>query len=150
MKTILIKGSGDVTERQEFLDFINEKSKKDYVVVICGGGSKINKALKEAGYSVRFDDFGRRITKTPEEKTIARNILEKERNILQDKFYTKNVSVLSPILYAGAVICHINGDDLVKAYELGFDEIFVFTKEKRIEKKKLIFKDIPKIKIVGI
>lgn len=150
MKTILIKGSGDVTERQEFLDFINEKSKKDYIVVICGGGSKINKALKEAGYPVQFDDFGRRITKTPEEKTIARNILEKERNILQDKFYTKNVFVLSPILYAGAVICHINGDDLVKAYELGFDEIFVFTKEKRINKKKLIFKDIPKIKIIGI
>ncbi|OGD68142.1 hypothetical protein A2996_00565 [Candidatus Campbellbacteria bacterium RIFCSPLOWO2_01_FULL_34_15] len=150
MKTILIKGSGDVTERQEFLDFITEKSKKDYVVVICGGGSKINKALKEGGYSVQFDDSGRRITKTPEEKTIARNILEKERNILQDKFYTKNVFVLSPILYAGAVICHINGDDLVKAYELGFDEIFVFTKEKRIEKKKLIFKNNSKVTIIGV
>ncbi|MDD2935533.1 MAG: hypothetical protein PHX25_03630 [Candidatus Pacebacteria bacterium] len=150
MKTILIKGSGDVTERQEFLDFINEKSKKDYVVVICGGGSKINKALKEAGHSVQFDNFGRRITKTPEEKTIARDILEKERNILQDKFYTKNVFVLSPILYAGAVICHINGDDLVKAYELGFDEIFVFTKEKRIAKKQEIFKNNPKVTIIGI
>jgi len=150
LKTILIKGSGDVTERQEFLDFITEKSKKDYVVVICGGGSKINKALKEGGYSVQFDDSGRRITKTPEEKTIARNILEKERNILQDKFYTKNVFVLSPILYAGAVICHINGDDLVKAYELGFDEIFVFTKEKRIEKKKLIFKNNSKVTIIGV
>jgi acetylglutamate kinase len=150
LKTILIKGSGDVTERQEFLDFITEKSKKDYVVVICGGGSKINKALKEGGYSVQFDDSGRRITKTPEEKTIARNILEKERNILQDKFYTKNVFVLLPILYAGAVICHINGDDLVKAYELGFDEIFIFTKEKRIEKKKLIFKNNPKVTIIGV
>ena len=150
MKNILIKGSGDVTSEKKFLDLITQKAGKNYVVVICGGGSKINKVLKDAGYSIQFDDFGRRIAKTSEEKVIVQNVLEKERNLLQNKFDKKNVFVLSPIIYAGTTTCHINGDDLTKAFELGFDQIFVVTKTKRIEKKKEIFKNHPKVTIIGI
>jgi len=70
--------------------------------------------------------------------------------MLQDKFAGKSVVVVSPILYAGSVLCPINGDDLVKAYDLGFDEIYVFTKKERVEKKKAIFQGWPKVEIISV
>jgi len=81
---------------------------------------------------------------------IMRNVLEREEKTIQDKFVGKGVVVVSPILYVGSVLCPINGDDLVKAYELGFDEIYVFTTADRVNKKTRVFKDIPKVKIVGV
>jgi len=150
MKNILIKGSGDVTDSQLFFDFVVEKALKNYVVVICGGGAKISLALESAGYTVKFDTLGSRITKTWEERMIMRDILEKEEKRLQDKFVGKGVVVESPILYAGKVLCPINGDNIIKAYRVGFDEIFVFTTMERVEKKKRIFHDLPKINIIGI
>lgn len=149
MKNILIKGSGDTTESQQFFDFVVEKAKENYVVVICGGGTKISAALEKAGYAIEYDALGRRVTKTWEERMIMRDVLEKEEKRLQDKFVGKGVVVVPPILYAGSVLCPINGDDLVKAYELGFEQIFVFTKKERVEKKKEIFKQWPKVEIIG-
>lgn len=150
MKNILIKASGDVTEKKEFFDFVAEKAEGNYVVVICGGGTKISKALEEAGYAIRYDGCNRRITETAEERMIMRDILEQEEKRLQDEFVGKGVVVVAPILYAGSVLCPINGDDLVKAYYLGFDEGYVFTKPERVEKKKEVFKDFPKVKIEAI
>lgn len=120
------------------------------MVVICGGGTKVSAALEKAGYAVEFDALGRRITKTWEERMIMRDVLEHEEKRLQDKFVGKGVIVVSPILYAGSVLCPINGDDLVKAYDLGFDEIYVFTKSERMEKKKRIFQGFTKVKIIGV
>src|SRR6056297_843772 len=150
MKNVLIKGSGDITENKKFFEFVVKKARENYVVVICGGGTKINKELENAGYAVEFDQFGRRITKTWEERMIMRNVLEREEKTIQDKFVGKGVVVVSPNLYVGSVLCPINGDDLVKAYELGFDEIYVFTTADRVNKKTRVFKDIPKVKIVGV
>jgi len=148
MKNILIKGSGDVTISHLFFNFVVKKAKDNYVVVICGGGTKISEALKKAGYVVEFDALGRRITKTWEERLIMRSVLECEEKRLQDMFVGKGVVVIPPILHAGSVLCPINGDDLVKAYELGFDEIYVFTLIDRAEKKKIIFQDLPKVQFM--
>ena len=150
IKNILIKGSGDITDSQQFFDFVVEKARSNYVVVICGGGTKIGIALENAGYPIEFDSLGRRITKAWEERMIMRDVLEKEEKRLQDKFVGKGVVVALPILYAGSALCPINGDDLVKAYELGFDEIFVFTKSERVEKKERIFQDFSKVKVIGV
>ena len=79
-----------------------------------------------------------------------RDVLEHEEKRLQDKFVGKGVIIVSPILYAGSALCPINGDDLVKAYDLGFDEIFVFTKDARVEQKQAIFQEFPKVEIIGI
>jgi hypothetical protein len=159
---ILIKASGDITDGQQFFDFVSEKAQNNYVVLICGGGTKINEALKKAGYMIGFDSIGRRVMKTAEEQTIMRDVLVTERERLQKKFEpfndldyegkteTTGVLVVAPFLYAGMVLCPINGDDLVKAFELGFDKIYVFTKRDRIEKKKDIFKEFPKVEIIGI
>lgn len=136
MENILIKGSGDVINSQTFFKFVIEKALKNYVVVICGGGTKISLALESAGYTVKFDIFGSRVTKTWKERLIMRNVLEKEEKRLQDKFVGKGVVVESPIIYAGKVLCPINGDDLVKTYRVGFDKIFIFTTADRIKKKR--------------
>ncbi|MBU3925605.1 hypothetical protein KJ763_00335 [Patescibacteria group bacterium] len=150
MKNILVKGSGDVTDSLQFFNFVVEKARDNYVVVICGGGTKISAALEKAGYVVEYDELGRRVTKTWEERMIMRDVLEHEEKRLQDKFVGKGVIVVPPILYAGSALCPINGDDLVKAYYLGFDEIYVFTKEERVEKKQAVFQEWPKVEIVGI
>lgn len=146
----MIKVSGDLVRRQKFLDFAIKKAEHNYVVVICGGGTKISAALKEAGYEIKFDELGRRITKTWEERKIMRDVLEKQEKELQDNFVGKGILVKSPILHAGSVLCPINGDDLVKAYELGFDKIYVFTTRKRTKNKKAIFEKWKKVKIIGI
>jgi|WetSurMetagenome_2_1015567.scaffolds.fasta_scaffold875811_1 acetylglutamate kinase len=150
MKNILVKGSGDITDSLQFFNFVVEKARDNYVVVICGGGTKISAALEKAGYAIEYDKLGRRVTKTWEERIIMRDVLEHEEKRLQDKFAGKGVIVVSPILYAGSALCPINGDDLVKAYDLGFDEIYVFTKNTRIERKQAIFQEFSKVKIVGI
>ena len=150
MKNILIKGSGDVTTSQQFFNFVVEKAKENYVVVICGGGTKISAALEKAGHPIEYDTLGRRITKSWEERLIMRDVLEHEEKLLQDKFVGKGVIIVSPILYAGSALCPINGDDLVKAYDLGFDEIYVFTTIERIDKKRAVFKEWPKVEVIGI
>lgn len=149
IKNVLIKISGNLTKSKKALDFIKKKSRKNYVIVVCGGGSRINQALEKAGHKVRFNKHGR-ITETWQERKIARDILEQEEKNLQDKLIGSGAIIQAPVLYAGSVVCHINGDNLVKAFYLGFDEIFVLTKEKRIkDKKKKIFEEYPKIKIKG-
>jgi len=47
-------------------------------------------------------------------------------------------------------LCPINGDDLVIAYEKGFDEVIVVTKRDRIDNKKTKFRDYPRVQIIGI
>ena len=79
-----------------------------------------------------------------------RDVLAGEAKNLQKKFLHWNVIVVPPILYLGSISCPINGDDMVKAHELGFDEIYVLTKKDRKKKKKKIFKDFPKVQIIGM
>lgn len=150
MKNILFKGSGDITDSKKFFDDVVASAKNNYVVVICGGGTKISVALKAAGFEIKFDDLGRRITETWDERMIMRHVLEVEEKRQQDKFVGKGVNVKAPILHAGSVLCPINGDDLVKAWDLGFDEIYVYTKPEREKKKKEIFKDFPKVDIISV
>lgn len=150
-KNTLIKASGDVTENPGFINFCEIKSKSENVVLICGGGSKITEAFKKANYPVKFDDQGRRITNNQAERMLMKEVLEEQKNILKEKLqFEKNISIVIPMLYVGQIWCPINGDDLVKAYYLGFDEIYVFTLRNRLDKKKIIFKDFPNVIIKDV
>lgn len=146
MENVLIKVSGDSKDYAEFRLFTEEQAKTNYTVVILGGSTHISEALREAGYTVRFNEHGR-VTTSWEERKIARDILEKDAKELEDKFIGKGVVVISPILYAGSVLCHINGDNLVKALYLGFDKIYVFTLKERFEAKKSVFKYFPNVTV---
>lgn len=150
IKNVLFKGSGDVTDSEQFFNDVVASAKSNYVIVICGGGTKISAELEAAGFEVKYDDLDRRITETWEERMIMRRVLETEEKRLQDKFVGTGANVKPPVLYAGSVLCPINGDDLVKAWELGFDEIYVYTTSERVEKKKEVFVDFPKVEVVGI
>lgn len=147
MKNVLFKASGDCVDNPEVCDFVVQEASENYVVLICGCGTKTSSALKDAGYEIEYNDPHGHITKTWEERKIARDVLEEEEKRVQNMFVGKGVVVTAPILYAGSVLCHINGDNLVKAYYLGFDEIYVFTLAERAEEKSEVFKDYPKVTI---
>ncbi|TAK94846.1 hypothetical protein EPO05_05715 [Patescibacteria group bacterium] len=149
MKNILLKASGDVLHNPKFIKFVQGKAVGNRVVVICGGGTQISNALVEAGYKIEYDDLGR-VVKTEKEKRIVENILGKQKNTLRKSVGAQKVEIVVPVLKAGTVSCHINGDNLVKAYYLGFDAVYVFTLKDRIGAKKKFFKDFPKVKVVGI
>ncbi|MBI4084406.1 MAG: hypothetical protein HY431_00730 [Candidatus Levybacteria bacterium] len=149
MKNILIKVSGDVKNHPDFLTFAVGQTKENYVVVITGSGTQVSKALETAGYMVQYNEHGR-VTATWEERKIARDVLEKEAKALEDKFLGKGIVVIPPILYAGSVLCHINADNLVKAYYLGFDEVYIFTLKERVEAKEKEFANYPKVKVVSV
>ena len=149
MKNVLIKVSGDVKDHPYFLAFAEGKAKGNYVVIITGGGTQVSSALEKAGYRVQYNEHGR-VTATWEERKIARDVLEKEAKDLEDKFLGKGIVILPPILYAGSVLCHINADNLVKAFYLGFDEIYVFTLKERAETKEKEFANYPKVKVISL
>lgn len=148
-KNILIKGSGDVTAHEKFLNFVKEKAKESFVVVICGGGTQVSEALQEAGYEIRYDEHGR-VTESWEERKIARDVLELEQQQLQDKLIGTGAYVITPMLEVATVLCHINADALVKACYLGFKEIYVFTLQNRISDKQSAFAGYPRVQIIGL
>lgn len=148
-KNILIKGSGDVVDKEEFLSFVRERAQNNYVVVICGGGTQVSDALKRAGYEIHYNEHGR-VTQSWEERKIARDVLELEEKGLQDKLIGTGAHVIAPVLKAGSVLCHINADNLVKAYYLGFEEIYVFTLNDRLAAKQKVFAQHPKVQVMGI
>jgi acetylglutamate kinase len=149
MKKILIKVSGDVNEDKIFLNFVNEKSKENKIVIICGAGSQINKVLIKQGYKINFGKHGR-IIKSLRENDIVKKILEEEKKKLREKLNNNKVYIKMSFLYIDDIFCHVNADELVKTYYLGFDEIYVFTLKERIKSKEEIFKNYSKVKIIGV
>ena len=151
MKNVLFKVSGDLHEHPRVIDFIKQKSKDSYVVVICGGGTQINKAITKAGYKINFSDQGR-ITATLEERQIARDVLEKIQTEMQEDFIRQgiNAHVWKPVINVSSLIVHINGDIAVQTLYLAFDEIYVYTLTERLRKKMDFFKEWPKVKVIGV
>lgn len=150
IKNVLIKVSGDVSGDQSFVDFVTKEAKENYTVVICGAGTKISEALRDAGHDIKFSDSHGRVTETWEERQIVRKVLEEEERKLQDVFVGKGVIVEAPMISVGRVLCPINGDNYVKAAYLGFDETYVFTLKDRAKVKEEVFENFPKVKIIGV
>lgn len=149
MENILVKASGDTLGEAKFIKFVKDKAKKNKVVVICGGGTQISKALEKAGYKINYNHLGR-VAETKGERNIIKKVLQKEKIKIEKRFHSKNIEIIIPVLKAGSVECHINADNLTKAYYLGFDYIFVFTLKNRSKDKIKIFKDYSRVKIVGV
>ncbi len=87
VKNELIKVTSDLIENKEALNFIKERSKKNYVVVVPGGGSQINEAFKKAGLEIKFGVTGRETNFKG--RQISRDILEENQRLLQNKFIKK-------------------------------------------------------------
>ena len=159
MRRLLIKASGDVIRKSEFIKDVKEKGEKNILVVICGGGSRVSGILKAVGYDISFDETGSRILSTGPERALAKKILDAEAETLAIRLQHRNIHVIAPILSNGPVFCHINGDELVKkllswgGFHLSnaqFEKAYVYTLKERVESKRKIFKDFPEVEVIGI
>jgi len=139
LKNIVIKLSGDLKDNDGALQFIKEKAKTNYVVVIVGGGTYISQELESLGYKTEFKN-GIRIHPDINSRKIARNILEDIETDLQNKLL--NTHVVTPYLYIGRMLCHINADHFFELLAPSFDECYCLTLKGRSKKMP------PEIKIV--
>lgn len=149
-QNVLIKISGDLVKDERTLNFIAERARGNFVVVISGGGTEISEELKAAGIKFEFGPAGR-ITDYAG-RQIARDILERHQAQLQDEFITRgiNVVVVIPVIEIGTVLCHINGDDFLKLGYNSFDALYCFTRLEKIQDKENVFREYPKIRVIGI
>jgi len=150
-KSVFVKVSGDLCLLPEFVARI-EKIAREYFVVICvGGGTQINKGFEKAGIALEeYGPLGRE-TKTFEERQLARDILEVNQARLQDHLAKEKITatVIIPVLDIGSVLCHVNGDQMVRTCYLGFDHLFVMTTPDRLEQKKKDFAGLPKVQVLS-
>ena len=133
----LIKIFGSLLKDKKAIKQIKKISAKYFTVVLIGGGKKINEAFEKRGWKVKFGPLGR-ITKTFEEKQLARDILEKNQELFQDIISENGISakVIIPVDDIATVLCHVNGDVKVLSAYNGFDKIFIFTFKDIVEKKR--------------
>lgn len=149
-KTAFVKLSGDLVEREDVLEWIRSLTVDHYVVICTGGGTQINDAFKAKGFLIEFGPLGRE-TRSFEQRQLARDVLERNRDDIQDLLAARGISavVIIPVLDIASVLCHINGDVYVLAAYLGFDRVCVLTLKDRAEEKRRAFSAYEKIEIVG-
>ena len=150
--TVFVKVSGDICTDQKFIELIRELSREKFVVICVGGGTQIKAAFKEAGFpEADYGPLGRK-TSSFAERQLARNVLECNQLKLQDALADQGVvaTVIIPVLDIGSVLCHVNGDQMLKTAYLGFDELIVVTLAHREQDKTAQFTELEKISIVTI
>lgn len=149
-QTVFVKVSGDLFTSKQFLAGI-DKLARDFFVVICvGGGTQINEAFRKIGIEPGPHGPLGREAQTFKEKQLARDVLERNRDTLQDLLAAERIpaEVIIPVLDIGSVLCHVNGDQMVRTVYLGFDKIFIATTPDRREKKIIEFASLPKVQIM--
>lgn len=152
--TVFVKVSGDLFASPDFIEKLRFiKLNTNHLVVCVGGGTQINGAFMRRGFTLRKHGPMGRELETNAEKEMARVVLEKNRNALKKllcKARLTRVQVVTPVFNFGPVLCHINGDEFVRAVYHGFDRLLIFTTMDRVKKKAKEFRHLPKVKIVGI
>jgi hypothetical protein len=142
-----VKISGSLSKKKkEVIEWLKNISKQYFLVICPGGGEQINEAFKARGFKVKFGPLGR-ITDSLEEKQLARNVLEKNRAMIQDLVDEAgiNARVIIPVDEIATVLCHVNGDVKLLAAYNGFDKLFILTEKDRVKKKKLWVKKVAKV-----
>ncbi len=153
-KTVFMKASGDLVLHEGFINAIAHQAQENHVVICVGGGGQINRTFAELGTGEdkeRHGPLGREL-KTLSQKNIAKEVLDNHKTQLEAILQAGNIdaTVLIPVLDIDGVMCHINGDQMVRAVYIGFDELYVFTTQERLEKKTAEFADLPKVQVVGV
>jgi len=148
---VFVKASGDLFYRPDVIEWIRKLAAEYYVVILVGGGTQINEAFVEAGFEVgKHGPLGRE-TKNLEEKQLARDVLEVNKDVLQDLLALHGISayVEKPVWEVAGVLCHINADIFTLAVYHGFDKLFVLTLESRVKAKEQELERYPKIEVIG-
>ena len=142
---VLVKISGNLLEKEEVIEWLKEISEQYSVVILIGGGEQINEAFRERGFEIRFGPLGR-ITKSLEERQLARDILEKNQALIQDMIDEKgiNARAVIPARDIATVLCLENGDVFVLSAYNGFDKIYLLTLMSNVDKKLLWLEQLAK------
>ncbi len=151
-QSAFVKVSGDVCTSPVFLEFVRSISHNYEVVVCVGGGTQINQAFLEAGLLVeKYGPLGRE-TKSLRERQLARDVLEENKIAVQDALESLKISatVVIPVLDIGSVLCHVNGDQMIRTVYLGFDKLYVVTTGDRVSQKRKEFASLPKVEVVSL
>jgi len=148
-KTAFVKVSGDLIDRENVLQWLKLTAETFFTVICVGGGTQISEAFKEKGFPIEFGPQGR-ITRSFEERKLARDVLEKNQMFVQELLAERGIAatVIIPVLEIASVLNHVNGDDFA-LLATGFDEVYILTLENRVSAKEEQFKDHPRIKVVG-
>lgn len=150
-KNVLVKVSGDLFMHVEFIDWVATLCVDSWVVICVGAGKQINERFSALGLPVReHGPLGREL-QTMEERVAHREVMELNQQLLQDALSEKRVAatVDIPFITFGTVQCPVNGDVMVRATYLGYDELYVVTTPDRLTAKKLQFADLKKVSIVA-
>lgn len=141
-----IKMSGNLLKKEDVIEWLSNLQKNYFLVICIGGGEQINEAFKKNGFEIKFGPLGR-ITKSLEERQLARDVLEKNQAIVQDLInnYGINARVIIPVDDVATVLCHVNGDVKALSVYNGYDRIFFITLKDRVEKKKMWVKKIAEL-----
>ena len=146
---VLIKVSGDLVESEQFYSWLSSVSTpQTRLFILCGGGSAITAKLNEQNISFRFTESGREI-ETEEGSILAQQVLEDQKKFVEQRLQEKEIeaSVFIPVMVLNDRVCHMNGDQLVKALHPNFDKIYVVTLQQRTKTFPEIFN---KIAVIGI
>lgn len=150
-KKFFIKITGDLADdREDVLEWIGQRAKEAFTVVCIGGGTRISEACAKHNIPYRFGPLGREIENF-EGTQIARDELELNQRAMQDMLAARGifVAVEIPVRMIASVLCHENGDTMVKSAYHGFDTLFVLTLEGREQNKRKEFANLPKVEIVA-
>ncbi|OGG72790.1 hypothetical protein A3A38_03590 [Candidatus Kaiserbacteria bacterium RIFCSPLOWO2_01_FULL_53_17] len=148
---VFIKVSGDEYLNPKFQEWIRELNQTSWVVICVGGGTQINEEFVRRGIPTQQHGPMGRETETFAERQIARDILEINQADLEDQLAEMGIHVVVtiPVVSIGEVLCHVNGDQMVRTAYLGFDSLYVVTTPERVEKKKSQFTNLPKVKVIA-
>jgi acetylglutamate kinase len=151
-KNLFIKVSGDVCDTESFIDYLKEITTKFFTVICVGGGTQINEVFAKIGVEACSHGPMGREHSSFELRQVARNTLEKNQCRLQDKLAGLGINavVVIPVIDVGSVLCHVNGDQMVRTVYIGFDKLVVITTPERMDKKASEFSGLTKVEVVGL
>lgn len=152
-KKILVKISGDLLFKKKVFQWFRRLCRENrYIVIVVGGGAQINEAFKFHGIRVRFGPAGR--VAGSRGRTLAYGVLLKNKERVEEflrgeqaRLRGASVDVAIPVVRAGEVLCHLNGDNYVKTLYHGFDSLWVLTRKDLEETKRALFSDLPKVRV---
>lgn len=151
-ENVFVKVSGDEFRNPAFRSWVKELSDSAYVAICCGGGTQINAEYERRGIPCgSHGPMGREIP-TFEGRQMVRDILELNQRDLEDWLAEDGVHVpiVIPVFYIGDVLCHVNGDEMVRVAYLGYDRLYVVTTPDRLERKKIDFLELSsKVEIIA-
>ena len=134
---VLVDISGNLLNNEEMYKRLKQITEKYSITLCIGGGEQINEEFRGRGFEIKFGIMGR-ITKTLEERQVARDVLEANRIFVQGRLDERGISVrvIIPVDGEGEELCHYNGDIKILYEYNRYEKIFRFTRKEKVAEKK--------------